>query len=135
MKLSTDASFASLVPLLFPAIVPQMPVLLILPLFHCSLCYPLLLWKSVLPQAVAHRHTASTVPTAFNDFFFIFIPLHTASIACSTATNKLFESFTFKLSLFLYSVTTIRFIILVIFISTPWMFCTRRYSRYLYPSQ
>ena len=25
------------------------------------------------------------------------MPLHTASIACSTATNKLFESFTFKL--------------------------------------
>ena len=66
--------------------------------------------EAVLPQAVAHRHTASTVPNIFNDFFFIF-------------------------SLFLYSVTTIRFIILVIFISTPWMFCTRRYSRYLYPSQ
>ena len=27
---------------------------------------------NVLPQAVAHRHTASTVPTAFSDFFFIF---------------------------------------------------------------
>jgi len=44
--------------------------------------------EAVLPQAVAHRHTASTVPTAFNDFFFIFIPLNTASIACSIATNK-----------------------------------------------
>ena len=54
-----------------------------------------------------HKHPASShespdaKPPNMNHNTFprqlIFIPLHTASIACSTATNKLFESFTFKL--------------------------------------
>ena len=57
-------------------------------------------YNDLLFQALQlHNLVIDLMHLIYNNLFIIFIPLHTASIACSTATNKLFESFTFKLFL------------------------------------